>query len=80
MLRVPEFPLLESLEVSDHILIVDEVLKSKVDEDKMFQDLDKSKYICPLGPLILPPRRDVLVVLPQNLPKLGDLILSYIVV
>lgn len=42
MLHLPEFSLLESLKSSDHILMADEVLKSKVDKDKMFLDLDKS--------------------------------------
>lgn len=55
MLRVLELPLLESLKASDHILTAEENLKSKVDEDKMFRDLDKSVYSCSLGPPMSPP-------------------------
>lgn len=42
MLPVPELSLLELLKSSNHILKVEKVLKSEVDEDKMFRYFDKS--------------------------------------
>lgn len=63
---------MDSLKSSDHILSVEEVLNSKVDEDILFRDLDKAGHVCPLGPPISPPRPDLMVVLPQNFPESED--------
>lgn len=59
MLRVLEFPLLESLKASDHILFAEEVLKLEMDEDTMFRDLHMARHLCSLGPSMSPPQ-------PQN--------------
>lgn len=59
MLRSAEFPLHNSLKVVDHILTVDEVLKSEVDEDLVLTDLDKAgvvRYLCPPLCRLLPER------------------------
>lgn len=50
MLSIPKLLLLNHLKSVDHILSVDEVLRLDVDQDKMFKELDKAGYVCPLGP------------------------------
>lgn len=64
MLRVSSFPLLDSLKSNDRILSPKEILKSEVDEDSMFMDLDKIGHVYSLGPPMSPHRPDLLVALP----------------
>lgn len=62
---MPKFPLLESLKSNDHILSAEKILKSEVDEDKIFKELDKSGFVYPLGPSMSPPKGDLLMSLPE---------------
>lgn len=54
MLSLPELPLLNHLKSVDHILSADEVLSMDVKEHKMFRELDRADFVCPLGPLMSP--------------------------
>lgn len=76
MLQVPDFPLLESFKSSDHIFTSDEILKSKMDEDRMFKNLDKAGHVCSLGLPMSPPKLNLLVTLPQNLHESKEVTLS----
>lgn len=64
--------MLDSLKASDHVLSVEEVRSSTVDEDLMFRDLDKAGHICLLGPPISPLRLDLVVALSRNIPELEE--------
>ena len=55
LLKSPKFPLLTSLKAVEHVLSVDEVLKSKVNEDLMFRDLDNAGLVSSLGPPVAVP-------------------------
>lgn len=72
MLKVSGLCLLDSLKSNDHILSVEEVLNSKVDEDLMLRDLDKAGIVYPLSPPMSPTRPDMMVILLQNLPESED--------
>lgn len=63
MLKVPEFPLLEFLKLSDHILSPEKIVKLEMDEDRMFRDIDKARHLCSLSPPLSPPKPDLLVAL-----------------
>lgn len=64
ILKAGEFSLLTNLQGVNHILSVEEVLESTVDEDLMFQELDATGITSPLEP----PIRKILPVL-SSIPQ-----------
>lgn len=56
MMKTPSFPLLDVFKACDHVLSVEAILSSKVNEDLMIKDLDKAGHICLLGSTMSPPR------------------------
>lgn len=68
ILKVADFPLLNSLKGADHLLSAEEILGSAVDEDLMFRELDETGIVSPLG-LPMVARRELSPIRPSVVPQ-----------